>query len=451
MRELKNTKLYYRIGFFISAPLCVLFGWLTYICVIQPSMWFWVLAVSSALAAGWLFRSSVWPFLRCEYFIRRVDGSTAYIAGKAGCSTRQGELGSGKSLSSVQEIGVKSELVWAALQRDYRCMKAQAGKWYREGNADKLKLWAETRAAYKFYKNHPDKIPCLFSNIPITDASGRVSHQLTIGHLTQSVRLYRANVFIDEGEFFIDQDLYMEKTERVELLKRFMRFFRHFIGNGCRLIITEQNAESTYKGIRNVMASFDTMTALDVVLKPRLLDWIDERWLGRLMNSRKPGDAGERWARYNKFVVFKKSIGFFVFTYYVESVRGSRFVEPKAVTVCSPLNLSYHYNDRAFMDLYAARDKKARSTKFRSDYVRPDIKVMSYIPKSEREAAEREALQRESFELVRRLLADDEKKDALVKLVKDNDWLHGAVEKLAKRDDLRQQAEHLDSQARKAG
>lgn len=93
-----------------------------------------------------------------------------------------GPPGTGKTSSKVYEARHKAKQLWGKLQEAYFfALRLNKEKLSQEQLSD----YNAVVDSYDFYINHPQNIPCLWSNIPIWDENGNMCFKLTKKHLMQ--------------------------------------------------------------------------------------------------------------------------------------------------------------------------------------------------------------------------------------------------------------------------
>ena len=96
-----------------------------------------------------------------------------------------GGPGTGKTSSKVFEVVEKAKILWKRLQEAYFfCQRLDPNKLTYTKKID----YDEIVDSYNFYLQHSNRIPCLWSNVPIW-INGKRSFRLTKDHLMQKKRL----------------------------------------------------------------------------------------------------------------------------------------------------------------------------------------------------------------------------------------------------------------------
>ena len=158
------------------------------------------------------------------------------------------------------------------------------------------------------------------------------------------------------------------------------RFFRHFFGNGCRLIATEQDSGNALKDLRRVMVSNEYILEQETVLGPRFLSRRLERKRRKLVKWALHPKKHKRITRafvdkYKALERFVKSIGFRRYRYVSIGNTEHDFASHAVVTVYAPAALNFYYYNRTFERLYKQRNAGAISASvFASDTVSPKVK-----------------------------------------------------------------------------
>lgn len=369
-RDIRNTTLYYSAGLIAGLPFAVAAAILVIVGYFHPSGLFLPLAACLGVPVVLLCLRAIIPFCRYLYYRRKYYASQALFLSQSGCSVFQGALGAGKSSLAGYILVTISARLWAQLQTDYLTMSVYVHQWRRQGEWLKLRRWDEVKQAYRYYVKHPDRHPCLLSNIPLEIAGCKVS-RLTVDHLLQRKRLpaYTA-VFADELGHMIDKWLCRDRNDETDALAELFRFFRQFFGNGCRLIGTEQDSSNVLKDLRRVMVSNEYILGQETVLAPRLLTWLLERRRRKLFDGPLTRDKVDRFKAFERLV---KSIGFRRYEYVSLGNTEHDFGSGDVVTVYTPAALNFSYYDRTFERLYRHRYGKVQAEAFRDDTVPPDV------------------------------------------------------------------------------
>lgn len=378
--DIRNTTLYYAKLFTVGLPLSlstIAFAVAAFVCL----PWYYRPAgLSFCLVAVLVVWHSVAPFVAYLYYRAKYYESTAKILSQSGCSVYQGALGAGKSSLGGYSIVTIAQNLFVQLVTDYHTMAVHVDEWTQANDTVKLERFEEVAAAYDYYMSHPDRVPCLFSNIPIT-VDGRKSSALTVDHLTQKKRLpaYTA-VFIDELSYFIDKWLFNTHNDDTDNLAVLFRFFRHFFGNGCRLIATEQDSGNALKDLRRVMVSNEYILEQETVLGPKFLSRRLERKRRKLVKWALRPKKQKRITRqfvdkYKRLETHVRSIGFRRYRYVSIGNTEHDFGSHEVVTVYAPAALNFYYYNRTFERLYKCRAAGPISAPvFASDTVSPKVK-----------------------------------------------------------------------------
>ncbi len=377
--DIRNTTLYYAKLFTVGIPLTVgtLAGTVTvFVCL---PWYYWAIGLSLCLVAVLVVWHSVAPFCRYLYYRAQYYRSQAEILSQSGCSTYQGALGAGKSSLAGYTLVTIAQNLFVKLITDYHTMAVHVPDWERANDKIQLERWEEVKTAYDYYMSHPERVPCLFSNIPLY-VDGRKASVFTVDHLIQKERLpaYTA-VFVDEISYMIDKMLFNKRDQNTDNLAALFRFFRHFFGNGCRLIATEQDAGNVFKDLRRVMVSNEYILDQETLLAPALLSRRLERKRRKLVKWALRPKKNHKITR--KFVddykVLEKrvqSIGFRRYRYITLGNTEHDFVPHTERTVYAPAALNFYYYNRTFERLYKQRNKGPIAAKvFASDTVSPNM------------------------------------------------------------------------------
>lgn len=378
--DIKQTTLYYSKLFTVGLPLTILTVTAAVLITVYCPWYYWAVSLSFCLVSVLVVMNSVAPFVRYLYYRAMYYRSIAKILTQSGCSTYQGALGAGKSSLAGYSVVTIAQNLWVKLVTDYHTMAVHVPDWEAAGNKVQLERFEEVKTAYEYYMSHPDRVPCLFSNIPIT-VDGRKASAFTVDHLIQKKRLpaYTA-VFVDEISHMVDKWLCKKQSSETDDLAAFFRFFRHFFGNGCRLIATEQDAGNVLKDLRRVMVSNEYILDQETVLGPTLLIRSLERRRRKLVKwALHPKKSKRITVRFvDKYKALEKrvqAIGFRRYRYVSLGNTEHDFVPHTEMTVYTPAALNFYYYNRTFERLYKRRgDGEISARVFGSDTVPPNMK-----------------------------------------------------------------------------
>lgn len=297
---------------------------------------------------------------------------------------RKGPPGSGKSTQTLFEAKILADKCWEDLTYKYWLYQGLKEK---DLNDFQKKEKADVIEAYEFYQKE-GTIPCLWSNVPVTDELGRKANRLTAAHLLQKEKLpYLSVLFSDEigSEFEAKKGGNNANLKPLSLLGRFIR---HFIDGYWRL--TEQDEKKSFIDIRRVVERVVLCISQVWVLKPTILNAIYNKLKNHFIKKTQKIDLYKEGSKtYNKLLkkVFRSSkihSKFMLkFKHYLDCVGYRKYtVEEREYnesdgsilnsithSFYTPSCLNVKYNDRCFRNLYKAKDKKLRPFKFKQNYL----------------------------------------------------------------------------------
>ena len=308
------------------------------------------------------------------------------LTNAARCAFSSGPPGTGKTSSKVYEAKQKASVMWKKLQEAYFfCLSVDRSKLNENDQVD----YDEIVDSYNYYLDHPDGIPCLWSNIAIWDDQGCKSFKLKKKHLLQYSRLpFYSVLFSDEiGCMFKAKK---GSNDALDTLSEFARFIRHFIDGFWDF--TEQDADKAFIDIRRSAGSNKYLQQQKWVLKPYFICTLYDILLDLSMydfnfsklyknktsqkNShlKKATKSSKRCNRFLKWL--KKLISCIGWRKYTFNEKGNpindndkREVESGLKTFYLPSCLNCKYDDRAYRNKYLPKRKKIEGETFKNKFL----------------------------------------------------------------------------------
>lgn len=308
------------------------------------------------IAAVALAIFTVIGFCRFWYFytLNKLYDSSV-ISSSYGTSTNVGQPGDGKTSVSVYDAYINAMYNWSELTKEmYLCCR-QLPEWQAMGDTQKLEHFDEVLKAYKFYSSNSDHyIPCLHSNVAITDRVGRSAYKLPITVYEQSIALpYMACCFIDEIGQEANLNVDVIKKSRNLSVSHFFRFVRQFCGG--KLFATEQDPANIYIDVRRV-AKNRYMLGQHPVLKPKYFGFLERHLLKYCIKHNVTNSLVVRFLLDLKRL--NHIMGYRCFRYVeVGNVELGSYEKKVIVTRAIPYYTDFYYNDRYFYNSYLAKDK----------------------------------------------------------------------------------------------
>ena len=274
---------------------------------------------------------------------------------------RGGAPGTGKSSTMYYDGILMADMAWRQICYEYFLIKCKIFKTKKS----RSQQWDERAIieCYKFYKAHPEYIPCLYSKYTVYDKHGRKSQRLTLDHI-QSKRklLYRSVLLYDE----IGQDLpamlkFMdEQTKKDVDLKKvsdFMRYLRHF-GN-FKIIFTEQDVANMYIGNRRVTDLNRLFVKQEAVLQPIIykvlqyfFTWLFAKTQERLDKTKLLSiTIGKFLKGFDNFV---RNLGYRKYTFKDLGNNDKSLIQEHRGTIYLQPGLNCRYDDRENKYIYEA-------------------------------------------------------------------------------------------------
>lgn len=350
-----------------------------------------------------------------------------------------GSPGSGKSSSAIYDAILKAQKMWQQLQFDYWRYSAGIEKWLKYNNIEKIQQWYEIRDAYNFYIS-TDCIPCLWSNIPVSDLYGQNANALTVDHLYQQIRLPAfAVLFVDEIGSMLDVDLYKDKPFELSNMFRFCRHFGNFL-----IIGTEQSAENVYIDVRRVVSFHEYMLGQKWVNKPYLfiaLYNIFKWFFTKIQKGAKFfAPAMNLLNDLIRHVGFRK----YIYAYEGNTERCQSSYSNGKRCYYLPSCLNFFYDDRTYRNYYLPKDYPLESQVFKSLVLASETEAGKiYLRMKEEEAAaELEELQSTS-DFIDKLLSNHTARTQAESLMKESDFRNKLINKTLECKELRDKLEKL--------
>lgn len=164
---------------------------------------------------------NVFKLLYCQRKVLKDLPEDIILA--AASSERFGPAGGGKTSSAVLQAIFEASAMEHDLTLLYYYIKSNYERWLAE-NPDKLKDFAQLERSVLFWRDHPEYIPFLGSNVVIHDTNGRKSYYVDGDVLEQKTWIPSAFLLIDEAGNEVPQELYKERPAGVTM---FFRYIRH--------------------------------------------------------------------------------------------------------------------------------------------------------------------------------------------------------------------------------
>ena len=268
----------------------------------------------------------------------------------AAANERFGFAGGGKSSSTAIQAYFEAQDIQAETELKYNYMLANRERWIRDGEEYKLANFERIEKSVKFWKDHPEYIPYLVSDLEITSPDGRRSMFFTRAHLEQEEWLPICFLLADEGGTLMPQDEYTDRPEKMVL---FFRLIRQF---GIRACICEQKKDGILINVRAVLGGTVLCLGQSNALLPHLLLSIIsffKRILPKTKNSARLGHLIE------KLQNFASCLGFRIWDQlFFRTMDFKEYVPPEKIQIVCTNKLPFYYDDMAYAELYLAKDKE---------------------------------------------------------------------------------------------
>ncbi len=290
----------------------------------------------------------------------------------------------GKTSQGIQEAKALALQKWKQLQYDYWLWHSREKEILTRNDKKELLEWYAIKESYEFYTKEPEEdekpgIPCLWSNIGISDAGGRMAYEITLDHIRGLSRLpVYSVVLFDEIGAVLKNELSLKKGEFYDVSDMF-RLGGHFVK--WSVIACEQDPKNIYIDCRRVVGANELVKSQQWVCKPVLLcallkfmkTWIID---GLDKGSKRKPKTAKFMCWFEGFV---KSIGFRkqIVTnlgnletgseVYVTGEGGERIPLGKSRIRYVASSINDYYDDRAYEELYPSFfSKKIEGKTFKS-------------------------------------------------------------------------------------
>lgn len=289
--------------------------------------------------------------------VARAEDNNCVVECKAG------DPGCGKTSQAVQEVYVIALMKWRQLQTDFWSWHSREKAILKRNDKDELLDYHEIKVSYNYYIMR-NCIPCLWSNIAITDSKGRSASKVKIEHIRGVERLPAYSVILfDEIGAVLKCELSNSKKDYYDVSDMF-RLGRHFLK--WSVICCEQDYNNIYIDCRRVMGTNTVISYQEWVCKPVIALGVYKFFELVISDTldKKIGRTPVLAAFMRKFKKFVYSIGFRrqVYRHARNTETGSpkkgiREKEEKLSGVkvrYVPSTVIVNYDDRAYRQDYAA-------------------------------------------------------------------------------------------------
>lgn len=276
---------------------------------------------------------------------------------------KAGDPGCGKTSQAVEDVFVMGLMKWRELQLDYWSWHSREKEILKRNDKNELLEYHEIKASYNYYIMRAC-IPCVWSNICLTDSKGRTCSKVTLDHIRGIERLPLYSVVLfDEIGAVLKCELSNTKKEYYDVSDMF-RLGRHFLK--WAVVCCEQDFNNIYIDCRRVVGRNVIISYQEWVCKPTVALWLYDFLKVAVTDTldKKVGRnalAAVLMAKLKKFVY---SIGFRkqVFKYARNTETGSekKAVKEKELKLSDakvryiPSKVICGYDDRAYRTNYAS-------------------------------------------------------------------------------------------------
>lgn len=306
-------------------------------------------------------------FARLVYYSKRVLCNLADdICLPSTASERFGGAGEGKTSSSVLQACFEAEKLQNEVETEYYYLKANYNK-FKIKMPWKLKNFEQIEKSVYFWKNHPELIPFLSSNVEIRLPDGRKSNFVTREHLEQRKWLPMGFFLCDEAGAMIPQDEWVDRPADVVLMFRFMRHF------GYKAVLCEQKKDGILINVRSVLGGTCLCLGQRNALLPSLLLDLIEFLKKRLPKRKNPQKLGLVIYHLQRFA---SCLGFRIWDQlFFKTMEFQQYKPPETISIVCTNKLPCSYDETAFSDLYLAKDQPAAETVLDGDFITKDSEI----------------------------------------------------------------------------
>ena len=276
---------------------------------------------------------------------------------------KAGDPGCGKTSQAVEDVFVMGLMKWRELQLDYWSWHSREKEILKRNDKNELLEYHEIKASYNYYIMRAC-IPCVWSNICLTDSKGRTCSKVTVDHIRGIERLPLYSVVLfDEIGAVLKCELSNSKKEYYDVSDMF-RLGRHFLK--WAVVCCEQDFNNIYIDCRRVVGRNVIISYQEWVCKPTVALWLYDFLKVAVTDTldKKVGRNALAAVLMVKLKKFVYSIGFRkqVFKYARNTETGSekKAVKEKELKLSDakvryiPSKVICGYDDRAYRTNYAS-------------------------------------------------------------------------------------------------
>lgn len=184
---------------------------------------------------------------------------------------KAGDPGCGKTSQAVEDVFVMGLMKWRELQLDYWSWHSREKEILKRNDKNELLEYHEIKASYNYYIMRAC-IPCVWSNICLTDSKGRTCSKVTVDHIRGIERLPLYSVVLfDEIGAVLKCELSNSKKEYYDVSDMF-RLGRHFLK--WAVVCCEQDFNNIYIDCRRVVGRNVIISYQEWVCKPTVALWL---------------------------------------------------------------------------------------------------------------------------------------------------------------------------------
>lgn len=335
---------------------------------------------------------NVATLVRCQKKVLRDMPDDIIL--KAASTERFGGAGCGKTSSAVLQAIFEAHEMENKLTLLYYYIKSNYERWIVE-NPRKVKDFHELEKSILFWRENPQYIPFLGSNVKLYDTNGRESYYVDGNALEQKVWIPTMYILIDEAGNEVPQELYKERPAGVTM---FFRYIRHF---GFRISLLEQKVDGVYINVRSVLGGrclamgqsnkLLPYTLIDILnfLKNRLKRYDTDDYTD--LSEEKANAMRKHFHGLGHFIEklesFSSKLGFRIWDEMISYCpEAESEIPPERIQIYCTNEMPVSYDDREFSQLYLQNKENPVEGDFVTKSTDAGQRILRYFNEQEKQA-----------------------------------------------------------------